>query len=243
MELLENINEIGNNLNNNLNLENLQNIFLNTTVGKITNAAVDLGIKALMPDFVENEVIEVKDALISGGLKEGLDTAVKNAIDVGKKAIGLENVEFSSIEDAATALYEGDIVGGISNGLDFVLDNIANSEIIPENITYLIKQGKDIILNDVDSGIKNEFTNEIKALNKLEKYISNWEKNYLKKDMEGVQKEYKKIEKQMIKILPLEKIINNVNKIRNIHDLIESTRDFDFDKIYLELADNINKIA
>lgn len=243
MELLENINEIGNNLNNNLNLENLQNNFLNTTVGKITNAAVDLGIKALMPDFVENEVIEVKDALISGGLKEGLDTAVKNAIDVGKKAIGLENVEFSSIEDAATALYEGDIVGGISNGLDFVLDNIANSEIIPENITYLIKQGKDIILNDVDSGIKNEFTNEIKALNKLEKYISNWEKNYLKKDMEGVQKEYKKIEKQMIKILPLEKIINNVNKIRNIHDLIESTRDFDFDKIYLELADNINKIA
>ena len=243
MELLENINEIGNNLNNNLNIENLQNNFLNTTVGKITNAAVDLGIKALMPDFVENEVIEVKDALISGGLKEGLDTAVKNAIDVGKKAIGLENMEFSSIEDAATALYEGDIVGGISNVLDFVLDNIANSEIIPENITYLIKQGKDIILNDVDSGIKNEFTNEIKELNKLEKYISNWEKNYLKKDMEGVQKEYKKIEKQMIKILPLEKIINNVNKIRNIHDLIESTRDFDFDKIYLELADNINKIA
>ena len=243
MELLENINELGNNISKNLNLENLQNNFLNTTIGKVANVAIDLGIKAIMPDCVENEVIEVKDALISGGLEEGINTAVKNAVEVGKKAIGLENVEFSSIEEAAKALQEGDTVGGISSGLDFVLDSISNSEILPENITYIIKQGKEIILNDVDSGIKNEFSDEIKAINKLEKYISNWEKNYLKKDMEGVQKEYKKIEKQMIKILPLEKMINNVNKIRNIHDLINNSKDFDFDKIYLELADNISKIA
>ena len=56
------------------------------------------------------------------------------------------------------------------------------------------------------------------------------------KDIEGVTKEYNKIEKQMKKILPLETTIDNVNKIRNINDLIKYTKDFDFSDIYLDLA-------
>ena len=76
----------------------------------------------------------------------------------------------------------------------------------------------------------------MKELEKIDKYIENWEKYYLKKDIDGVTKEYNKIEKQMKKILPLETTINNVNKIRNINDLIKYTKDFDFSDIYLDLA-------
>lgn len=241
MELLENINGLEKNINN--NLIDLQDKFLNSTLGQVTNLAIDVGLKTILPDNIEDEVIEVKDALITGGLEEGIDVAVKNAVDIGKKIIGLEKTEFNSIEQALQAVNEGNYIEGLSNGLDFVLDNASDLNIIPDNIASLIKEGKNIILNDVDTGVKNEFENEIKALNKLEKYISNWEKCYLKKDMPGLIKEYNKIEKQMVKILPIEKLMKEVNKIRNINDLINNSDNFDFDKIYLDLANNISKIA
>ena len=37
-----------------------QNGFLNSTIGKIINTAVDLGLRWILPDFVENQVIDVK---------------------------------------------------------------------------------------------------------------------------------------------------------------------------------------
>ena len=79
MELLENANEVGNKLINNINmnLENLQNNFLKTNIGQIANVAIDYGLRALLPDLVEDEVIEVKDALLTGGIEKGIDKAIE----------------------------------------------------------------------------------------------------------------------------------------------------------------------
>ena len=236
MELLNNINNLDNKILNDLNLNNLQNNFLQTNIGQIANGAIDLGLRYLLPDYVENEIIEVKDALISGGIKEGINKAIENAIEIGKKAIGIESAEFKNIEQAEKSLEQGEIINGISDSLDFVLDKLSSSNIISKNVTNTIKNGKDFILNNFSADIDKEFVEERKAINKIEKYINNWEKNYNNKNLEGLQKEYNKIEKQMKKILPLENIINNVNKIRNINELIKNNENFDFDDVYLELA-------
>ena len=236
MDILENINELGNKISNDLNLKNIQDKFLNSTLGQIANTAIDVGIKIMLPDYLENEVIEVKDALISEGLNEGINTAIENAIKIGKKMIGMENKEFVSIEQAIKAVGEGNVIKNISEGIDTVLNKVTDSNIIPSDITNKIKEGKNVILNNIDTNIESEFKNEIKALEKIEKYIGNWEKSYLKKDIESLNKEYNKIEKQMKKVLPLEKIINNVNKIRNIKELINNTENFDFNNMYLDLA-------
>ncbi|MBR2240652.1 MAG: hypothetical protein IJ890_04680 [Clostridia bacterium] len=236
MELLNNINNLDNKILNDLNLNNLQNNFLQTNIGQIANGAIDLGLRYLLPDYVENEIIEVKDALISGGIKEGINKAIENAIEIGKKAIGIESAEFKNIEQAEKSLEQGEIINGISDSLDFVLDKLSSSNIISKNVTNIIKNGKDFILNNFSADIDKEFVEERKAINKIEKYINNWEKNYNNKNLEGLQKEYNKIEKQMKKILPLENIINNVNKIRNINELIKNNENFDFDDVYLELA-------
>lgn len=236
MDILENINELGNKISNDLNLKNIQDKFLNSTLGQIANTAIDVGIKIMLPDYLENEVIEVKDALISEGLNEGINTAIENAIKIGKKMIGMENKEFVSIEQAIKAVGEGNVIKNISEGIDTVLNKVTDSNIIPSDITNIIKEGKNVILNNIDTNIESEFKNEIKALEKIEKYIRNWEKSYLKKDIESLNKEYNKIEKQMKKVLPLEKIINNVNKIRNINELINNTENFDFNNMYLDLA-------
>ena len=62
------------NLNNNLEIEKEQNNFLETTIGKIINTGLDAGIKYLLPDLIEDELIEVKDAIFEDGIKEGINT-------------------------------------------------------------------------------------------------------------------------------------------------------------------------
>ena len=60
MELLENINELGNKIGNDIELIKEQDNFLKSNIGNAINYAVDIGLKAILPDFVENEVIDVK---------------------------------------------------------------------------------------------------------------------------------------------------------------------------------------
>ena len=58
-------------LNNNVNnpLEKEQNKFLNTTLGKVINTGLDVGIRAALPDLIEDSVISVKNAILDNGLK------------------------------------------------------------------------------------------------------------------------------------------------------------------------------
>ena len=232
MDILENVNEIGNKISNDLDLKNLQDKFLNSTIGKIANNAIDLGLRTMLPDFIENEVIEVKDALVSGGIKEGLDSAIENAIELGKKALGIENNEFTSIEQARESLKQGGFIEGVSEKIGNALNSLSTTN----NISNISKND---ITNNIDKNIEEEFDKEIKALEKIKKYINNWEKCYLKKDLEGLTKEYNKIEKQVNKILPLKNILDNINKIENINKLINNSENFDFNNIYLDLASNL----
>ena len=74
---------------------------------------------------------------------------------------------------------------------------------------------------------------------KIEKYIKNWEKYYSEKNIEGVTTEFNKIKKQFKNIIPLENIINEVRKIDNINQLIENSNEFNFDELYLNIAEKI----
>ena len=53
--------EIGQNIANVNNLEKEQNKFLETTLGKTINTAVDIGIRALLPDFIDDQLINLKN--------------------------------------------------------------------------------------------------------------------------------------------------------------------------------------
>lgn len=239
MNILENINELGNKLINNEELKKLQDNFLESKMGQIANSAIDFGLREILPDFVEDEVIEVKDALIVGGIKEGISKAIENAIDLGKSILGIFDKNYVSIEQVGESLDKGELIDGISSSIDFVLDKVEDSKIISNNITSLIRNGKDFILGNINNDIKNEFSKEIESLKKIEKYINNWENYYAEKNINGLTKEFNKIEKQMKNIIPLENIVNNVKKIQNINELIKNTDDFNFDNIYLDLAEKI----
>ena len=77
-------------------------------------------------------------------------------------------------------------------------------------------------------------------LNYTEKYINNWKEYFNNKDFDGMQKEYNKIEKQIDNLIPIEKTINDVRTIENLHNLIKNNgQDFNLTQEQLELAEKL----
>ena len=207
---LENIRENLQNNQNDLVTAEEQNSFLNSTLGKVIDSALDIGLRMIMPDFLEENVVEVKDAFLQGGFKEGVDSAINGAIDLGKSIMGIFTGEFDNISQARDAVKNGGIIDGISSVLDKIIDKTSDSGIISSNVANLISNGKDAILNSVNSNIENEFMEQINGVDLLAKYEDNWKECFENKDFEGMQREYEKIEDKLaVTKLLIRKIKNN----------------------------------
>ncbi len=228
--------EIENNIESNLEQKN----FLETTIGKTINTGIDIGIRAILPDYIENQIIELKDNLIEYGLKDGIKKSIDDAINLGKSTIGIITGNFENISQAQQAIKSGGIIDNVSSLLDDIINKVKSNGLINNTVAKTIKQGKNTILNNVEKNIENTFNSQIKALSYTEKYINNWKEYYNQKDFEGMEREYKKIEKQINTLLPIEKTINDVRTIENIHNLIKNNgQDFNLSSEELELAEKL----
>lgn len=234
--------EVQNNLEltQNLNEENLaeeQNSFLESNIGKAINSALDVGLRMVLPDFIEEGVVEVKDALFEGGFKEGVNTAINNAIDLGKSIIGIFTGDFDNISQARDAVKSGGIIDGISGVLDTVLDKTSSSGLISGNIANIISSGKDAILNSVSNKIENQFTEQLEGVDNLAKYEENWKEYFNNENFNGMEKEYEKIESTLKELMPLENLIKEARVIENLHTLIKNNNgDFNLTSEQRELA-------
>lgn len=235
MELENNINLQTN--SNELVTEEKQNSFLESTIGKIVNSALDVGLRMLLPDFVEEGVIEIKDALLEGGLKEGVQTAVDSAINLGKSVLGIFTGKFDDISQARDAIKTGGVIDGISGVLDNVIDKTESTGLINSSVANIISNGKDAILNSVSTNIENEFMQQIDGAEKLAKYEDNWKEYFENKDFEGMEREYQKIKEKINELLPIENTLKEARAIENLHNLIKNNgQDFN-------LTDEQKKLA
>lgn len=224
-------------LENNIENVNNQKSFLETTLGKTINTAIDIGIRALLPDFIDEQVINIKDNLFNHGLKEGISKTVDDAIDLGKSAIGIITGNFENINQMQEAVKTGGVIDGISNVLDLVVNKVEKQGIINNNVANTIKQGKNIILNNIESNIEKTFTNQIKSLEDTNSYINNWKEYYNNQNFDGMQKEYEKLEKELENLVPLERTINEARTIENLHNLIKNNgHNFNLTNEAVELA-------
>ena len=91
--------ELNNNIIKNINqkVQEDQTNFIQSSLGKAINSALDIGIKAILPDLIEDEVIDIKDCILQNGFKEGLKQVIESAINLGKSAIGLVTGNFEFI--------------------------------------------------------------------------------------------------------------------------------------------------
>lgn len=108
----------------------------------------------ILPDLIEDQVIQVKDVMLNQGFKEGIQAVVNSAIDLGKSAMGIFTGKFESISQAHTAIKKGGILDGISSVFDNVLKSTTKSGVIGAKTSRLIKKGKNAIISSVESNIE-----------------------------------------------------------------------------------------
>ena len=238
---IENL-EKNNNLDveNNLTIENEQKGFLESTLGKTINAAVDIGIRALLPDFIDEQIINIKDNLLEYGLGEGIKKTIDDAIDLGKSAIGIFTGDFENISQMQSAVKNGGLIDGVSSLLDTVVDKVSEAGLISNGVAETIKQGKDVILNNVESNIENTFSEQYSAIENIDNYINSWKDSFEKQDFDNMEKEYLKLEEQMQTIAPITKTLEEAKTIEILHNLIKNNgQDFNLSQEQLELVEKL----
>ena len=234
-------NNIKNNIENNIEIQKNQKNFLSNSLSKIINSAIDIGIRALLPDLIENQVIDIKNALLKNGLKGGIETAINSAIDFGKSIQGIFTGDFENINQINYAISKGGIIDTLSQLIDFASDRAYNHNIINSTINKTIKQGKNIILDNISNNIEKELKNQTNLINKIEKNVNNWNKFYLNKDFNNMEKEYNKIEEEFDKIIPIENLIKKVREIEILHNLIKNNgQNFNISEEEKELVRKLN---
>ena len=204
------INKIENaiNVNNEITNTNEQIDFLETTLGKTINTAIDIGIRALLPDFIDEQVINIKDNLLNYGLKDGITKTIDDAIDIGKSAIGIFTGNFENVSQMQNAVKAGGLIDGLSSLLDTVVDKVNQKGIINYNIANTIKQGKDVILSSIENNIEKKFKEQNIEVENIENYMNQWKESFNNKDFKSMEQEYQKIETIINNLVPLEKTIN-----------------------------------
>lgn len=237
---MELVNSLENNISNSLVNNEKQNKFLESTIGKVINTGLNIGIRALLPDLIEDQIINIKDEIINNGFKSGLKQTVLSAIDLGKSATGMITGNFENINQARTVIKAGGLIDTISNLMDKGINAITKSGKVTKEIGNTIKSGKNIILKNIENNIENNFNNQINSIEKINKYTSNWNQYYKNRNFEGMEKEYKKIKGKLKEIMPIENTIINAKKLENLHTLIKNNgHNFDLSKEEIELANKL----
>ena len=230
--------EIKENLNDkNIKLEKEQTSFLESTIGKVINTGLDAGIKYLLPDLIEDEVINVKDTIMENGLKEGINTAIDSALNLGKSFLGIITGKFENVNQIQKAVENGGIIDSLSGIFDNALNKINEKGKINENIINVIKEGKNIILDNISANIEDKLEQENNKLNKFENNINNWKEAFNNQDFNKMEEKMKTIKEGLNQIIPIENIIKEARLIESIHNKIEANnKNFNISELEMEAA-------
>ena len=235
---INNKNEINQSLEN--KIYEAQQIFLQTGLGKAVNSAVDIGLKAILPDIIEDEIIDIKDCIMENGFKAGIEEIIKSGIDFGKSVSGIITGNFETVEQIQMAVKNGGILDKTSELLDNIISIVKQKNLINNTTASLIKQGKNSIISSISNKIEETLTNQIKAVEKIEKYTNNWNTAYGIQDFDKMENAYKNIKNNLEKTIPLEKIITNARTIENIHNLIKNNgKNFNLSQEKIALANRL----
>lgn len=205
------------------NLENTKEI--NTL--KIVNIVLDIGLKAILPDFIEDDIIEIKDTFIREGFIEGVQEILDKLEDVGKSIIGLFSGRFETVEQIKRLVQTDGILDGISDLIDKISKKMMNDGKISKSTYNLIKTGKKEILNSLEDELKSTYQENTYSLEKLNQYCEEWKENYRKQDYEAMEKSMNKIKQRLEKSEMVEDIINEARNIEKAQKYIQKKESID----------------
>lgn len=236
-------------INNNIKLEknNIQGVtyenqknFLETNLGQVINGGVDLGLRAVFPDLIEDEVIEIKNSIITDGFKAGVKTAIDNIVDMGRSVLGVFTGKFDNMSQVKDVIKKGGLIDSVSDVLDWGINKAKEKDLISNSTANLIKKGKNTILNIVNNNVENNMTSQIESVEKIDKYILKWNEHYKNQDFTNMEKQYNKMENELEKIMPLKNVLTKARVVENLHNLIKNNgKNFKLSKEEIELANKL----
>ena len=225
----------------NLNIEQEQKSFLETAIGQVISKWLDIGLKILLPDFIDEQVINLKNNLFENGIKDGIRKTLDDTIELGKSVTGIFTGKFENIEQIQNVIKSGGILDGFSSLFDSAIKLNLYKGKVNSNIANVLLQGKNVIVKNVEENLEKELNKQANKMNSLEGYINNWKKDFNDKNFEKMEKEYKKIKKELKELIPLEEKIKEAKNIELLHNLIKNNgKNFDVSEEQREL---IKKLA
>lgn len=92
-------------------------------------------------------------------------------------------------------------------------------------------------MKNVKNGVDNTLNNQVEAIEKLDGYITKWNKYYNEQNFVNMEYQYNKIEEFLKEIIPLEDVIKRARTVENLHKLIKNNgRNFNLTEEEKELA-------
>ena len=219
------------------NLKEKQEEFLESTLGQIVNNAIDVGIRAVLPEWLEDEIIEIKDSVLNDGFKEGVQMAINKAIDMGKAIEGIFTGNFENLSQIKTVIQSGGLLDTISKLLDNVITWAKDQKLISSSTAKLLKSSKKTILNNIENSIDNNLEDQVESIEKIDSYIEKWTNYYKEQDLTNMKKIYTRMQNELEKVLPIQDVLDKVEQIENLHELIVNNGgDFNLTEEELELS-------
>lgn len=92
-------------------------------------------------------------------------------------------------------------------------------------------------MKTIKTGVDNTLDNQVEAIEKLDKYITKWNKYYSEQNFVNMEYQYSKIEEYLKEVIPLEDVLKRARAVENLHELIKNNgRNFDLTQEEKELA-------
>ena len=220
-------NQLTNDMKNNEISKN-QNDFIGNMFKNAINFGVDLGLKSLLPDLIEDQVIDIKNSILEGGFKEGVDTLMKKVNEFKNSINGIFTGNFNNIQEINTATKQGGIIKTVSKGLSKGIDTGVKSGIIPKSIGGILKAGKTTMLNEFSNSLESQMRKEIQKFDTLNDLNKKWYDALDQRDFDKMTKYTEKISALSKDLVKFSNIINETKKIEELHNFIKENNSFDF---------------
>lgn len=204
-----------------LALTNTHNKTIAKTIANVANNALEFGLKAILPDFIEDDVIEIKDKFVQEGFIDGVQGVIDKLEDIGKSVTGIFTGEFESLEQVKRVVQNDGILDGVSTVVDKVLKKLVDKKVIKKTTFNMIKQGKKEILNSLEDEIEGLYKPTTYNMEKLEEYCYEWKQKYESKDYSGMEKAAKKITTKLKETAIVEEMINKARNVEKIQKYIK----------------------
>lgn len=210
-----------------LALTNTRDNNISKTITNVANNALEFGLKTILPDFIEDDVIEIKDKFVQEGFIDGVQGVIDKLEDIGKSVKGIFTGEFDNLEQVKRVIQTNGILDGVSNVVDKVLKKLVDKKIIKKTTSNMIKQGKKEILNSLENEIEEIYKPTTYNMEKLEEYCEEWQQKYNEKDYSGMEKAAKKITTKLKQTQVVEEMINKARNVEKIQKYIKENGDLE----------------